>query len=415
MTPYATIGRKLGHSYSRLIHEAFGKYDFSLIELEPEEARQFILHAPYRGLTVTIPYKKLALELADEATDCARRIGCANTLVRRSDGALLADNTDYAGFAYMARQAQIGFAGEKVLILGSGATSLTTRCVAEDGQAREVVTVSRSGPVDYRDARRLHSDATVIINATPVGMYPEIDAQPLSLDGFARLRAVLDVIYNPMRTRLKLQAAQLGVRCGDGLKMLVAQAKFCMDAFLGETQPESLIPAVSALIRRQTANIVLVGMPGCGKSTLARQVAARLGRQCVDLDGVIESRTQCTIAELFRSRGEACFRQLESAAIAEHARQSGLVIATGGGAVLREENRRNLAANGYVCLVERPLGQLTIGQGRPLSTGIDAIGELHRQRYPLYRQCADFIVSNCGDPGDAAGRIIEEFHERTCH
>ncbi len=416
MTPYATIGRKLGHSYSKLIHQAFGKYDFSLIELEADEARDFILHAPYKGITITIPYKKLALELADEVAPGAKRIGCANTLLRRADGTLLADNTDYAGFAYMARQAGVDFAGAKVLILGSGATSLTTRCVAEDSGARQIVIVSRTGDVNYSNVAALHSDADIIINATPVGMYPDTAASPVSLADFPHLRGVLDVVYNPMRTRLKLQAAQRGLACGDGLKMLVAQAKYCMDIFLGSEQPEALIPQVTGLIRRQTANIVLIGMPGSGKSTIAREVAQRLGRRCVDLDDVITERIGCTIEQYFHEHGEDAFRQKESEVLAEFAKQSGLVIATGGGAVLREENRINLANNGYVFLIERPLDALATGNGRPLSANREAVTRLYEQRAPIYRQSADFVIDNTGNTTDAAvNQLISCFNENSCN
>lgn len=408
MTPYATIGQKLGHSYSGLIHRAFGKYDFELIEVAPEKAEEFMRHAPYKGITVTIPYKKLALAVADEASPAARAIGCANTLVRRPDGTLWADNTDAAGFAYMARAAGVDFRGAKVLILGSGGTSLTTRTVARQQGAGEIVIVSRTGEVNYGNLLERHADAEIIVNATPVGMYPHTEESPLAtLEPFTRLRAVLDVVYNPMRTRLKLEAASRGLSCGDGLDMLVAQAKFCMDDFLGARQEESIIPQVAALIRRQTANIVLTGMPGCGKSAVAQAVARHLGRKCIDCDAVIAERAGMTIAEIFAREGESGFRAREEEVIAEFARQSSLVIATGGGAILSRRNRLNLTANGFVFLLQRDTMQLEIGAGRPLSTSREAVEKLAETRGPLYRACADCLIDNNRTIPEAVEQIID--------
>ena len=408
-TPYATIGRKLPHSYSEKIHKAFGKYPFSLIELEPEEAREFMLHDAFKGITITIPYKKLALEVADWASPTARKIGCANTLLRSPDGTLKAYNTDYEGFKYMARKAGVSFRGAKVLILGSGGTSLTTRTVAADEGAREVVIVSRSGDVNYGNVKELHADADIVINATPVGMYPNTAEQPLDLSAFPKLRAALDVIYNPMRTRFTQQAVRLDVAHCDALRMLVAQAFYAMEIFLDEKQAEAMIETVTAQIRRETANIILTGMPGSGKTTIGKLVADKLERAFVDTDELIVERVGMPIPEIFATKGEEGFRQIEAEAIAEVAKQSGLVIATGGGAILREENRLNLAQNGFVFWLNRPLDALQLGNGRPLSSSREAVTAMFAQREPLYRQTADTIVDNDGAPSTVVQRIINGF------
>ncbi len=406
-TPYATIGRKLPHSYSEKIHKAFGKYPFSLIELEPEEAREFMLHDTFKGITITIPYKKLALEVASWASPTARKIGCANTLLRCPDGTLKAYNTDYEGFKYMARKANVSFQGAKVLILGSGGTSLTTRTVAADEGAREVVIVSRSGEVNYGNVKELHADADIIINATPVGMYPNTAEQPIDLSAFPRLRAALDVIYNPMRTRFTQQAIRLGVAHCDALRMLVAQAFYAMEIFRGKKDSEAMIEMVTAQIRLETANIVLTGMPGSGKTTIGKLVAERMKRTFVDTDELIVEKAGMPIAEIFATKGEEAFRQIEAEVIADVSKQSSLVIATGGGAVLREENRLNLAQNGFVFWLYRPLEELQLGNGRPLSSSREAVAAMFAQREPLYRESSDGMVDNDRSPKVVSQRIID--------
>lgn len=414
-TPYATIGRHLPHSYSAIIHRKFAKYDFSLIELEPDEAADFMRHGDYKGITITIPYKKLALELCDDASDIARRIGCANTLVRRKDGSLYAHNTDYDGFKYMAAAAGIDFTGAKVLILGTGGTSLTTRTVVADAHAREIVIVSRTGAVNYSNIYDLHSDADIIINATPVGMFPETNACLLDLSRFTKLKAVVDVIYNPMRTRLNLQAEQMQLPHCDALKMLVAQAFFAMELFLDEKQPPSLIDEVTASIRAETANITLIGMPGSGKSTIGNILAAKTGRKFIDIDSCIVQETGMEIADIFGRYGEGVFRQIEQKCIERFSKQSELIIATGGGAVLSMENRLNLRQNSVVFMLDRPLECLQLGNGRPLSSNMDAVVKLHKTRMPLYHETADAVIDNSNDIDQTADCILRSFNEYSRH
>lgn len=392
MIEYYTIGRKLGHSYSKLIHEAFGRYEFDLKELEPEEAAEFIAHGEYRGITVTIPYKRLALEKSDEVSPIAARIGCANTVVRGKDGKLRCFNTDYPGFRYMCAKAGISFKGAKVLILGSGGTSLTARTVIADEGAREIVIVSRKGPVDYGNVVELHGDAELIVNTTPVGMFPETEQSPLDLTCFKKLRGVVDVVYNPMRTRLKLQARSLGLQFTDGLVMLVSQARYCMEHFLDEKQSDVLVDNVCEKIRKMTSNVVLIGMPGVGKSTVGREIALKEGKEFVDTDELIIARAGKSIERIFHEEGEAAFRAMESEVIADVCRKTNLVIATGGGAVISERNRLNMAQNGFVYWLKRPLECLQLGNGRPLSTDLDSVKKIYAEREPLYAAAADFLM-----------------------
>lgn len=412
MAVYFTIGRKLGHSYSKLIHREFGRYDFDLLEFEPEAAREFILSDRYQGITVTIPYKQLALELCDAVSSEASRIGCVNTIVRDSNGKLHGYNTDYEGFVFMARAAGVDFAAAKVLILGSGGTSRTARTVVKDHAAREIVIVSREGRVNYSNLIELHPDADIIINTTPVGMYPATENSPLDLTPFCQLRGVLDVVYNPMRTRLTQQARNFGLAYGDGLKMLVAQALYAMEYFLDEKQDEALVNKVCAVVRRQTANIVLVGMPGCGKSSLGKKVARLLQREFLDLDAaVVATAGGRSIPEIFATEGEAGFRTREKAAVAEAGKRSNLVIASGGGAVLDCDNRYNLAQNGFVYHILRDVNKLRLGAGRPLSTDLETVRKMAAEREPLYVQIRAAAIDNNADFNDAVTAVIKAFNE----
>lgn len=395
--PYLTIGRKLTHSYSQFIHDAFGKYDFALKELEPDEARDFILHGTWKGITITIPYKKLAYELCDVLSPEAQEIGCANVVVRHSDNTLHGYNTDYRAFLYMAETAGISFQDKKVLVLGSGGTSLTTRTAAKNAGAREIVIVSRTGEVNYSNVEKLHSNANIIINATPVGMYPNTDAIPLNLDAFPNLSGVLDAVYNPMRTRLKQAAQKRNIPCGDGLRMLVAQAFYAMELFLDAKQDTSLIEDVREKVCHNTANIVLIGMPGCGKTTLGKTLAQKLNRVFIDTDEEIVRRTGCSIQKIFATQGESTFRQIEAEVIRDVCREKQLVIATGGGAILTEENRLNIRQNGYVLYLDKPLDTLELGNGRPLSTSHQALQQLYATRHPLYQSTADYTISNLNE------------------
>lgn len=396
---YGLIGRKLGHSFSPRIHALLGDYRYDLIELEPEALGPFLQGDSFTGLNVTIPYKKEAMLACSQLSSAAERIGCVNTILRRKDGSLYGHNTDYDGLRWLLQWKKLPVRGKKVLILGSGGASLTARTVAADLEAGEIVVISRSGPDNYGNLAR-HRDAGLIINTTPVGMYPETGESPLDLAAFPALSGVCDLIYNPYRTRLVLDAARRGIPWASGLGMLVAQAKAASELFQGKALPESLVPEITEKISRQTRNILLIGMPGCGKSSLAALLSARLGRPLADVDKEIVRRAGKSIPEIFAQSGEAGFRSLEHQVLAEICRKSGLVIAAGGGAVTRPENHDLLRENSFVVFVRRSLDKLPTA-GRPISQS-RSLEDIYRERLPLYSALADWTLENNGTLEESA-------------
>lgn len=406
---YGLLGRKLGHSWSVPIHQALGRQGYRLIELEPKELEGFLRREDLGGLNVTIPYKRDVMRFCDEIDPAAESIGSVNTLVRRN-GKLTGYNTDIDGFLYTLRRAGISLKGEKVLILGSGGASLTAQAAARRESAREIVVISRSGPDNYENLAERHGDAEALINTTPVGMWPHLEGAPADLRLLPRLTDVADVIYNPGRTNLLLQAEELGVRRAGGLPMLVAQAKRAEELFFDKPIPDAETEKIAARLRRDMTNIVLVGMPGSGKTTVGRKLAGLSGKPFVDLDGEIVKRAGKPIPDIFAQEGEGAFRDLETEALKAACAQSGQVIATGGGAVLREENRAALRRTGRVYRLRRRLEDLPTA-GRPLSQGA-RLEEMERVRGPLYQAAADRDVWNDKSPEETAGRIWRDFCER---
>lgn len=404
---YYLIGKTLGHSYSAEIHRAFGKYPYELKALPPEALGEFLSGGDFDGMNVTIPYKSDVIPYLDEIDDAARKIGSVNTVVQR-DGRLVGHNTDYAGFLSMAERAGISFAGKKVLILGTGGTSLTAQAVVRDAGASEVVVLSRRGESSYATLPR-HLDSQIIINSTPVGMYPQNGEELIELRRFSRVEGVLDVIYNPLRTRLIDTADRLGIPSSGGLWMLVAQAALASGYFAGECPTESEVEAVYRSILTEKENIVLVGMPGCGKTTVAGLLAERSGREVIDTDRLVTEAAGMPIPEIFARYGEAEFRRLESEAAEAAGKRSGVIIATGGGIVLDPKNRYPLVQNGKVYFLRRETEQLD-RSGRPLSGGAD-LAEMYRRRLPLYLAISDRAVDNNRTPDMAADEIWEDFHE----
>ena len=417
---YGLLGRKLGHSWSVPIHSRLGCGDYRLIELEPGELPCFLGREDIGGLNVTIPYKREVMGYCDVIDEDARAIGSVNTLVRR-EGKLWGYNTDIDGFLYMLRRADISLAGKKVVILGSGGASLTARAAAGREGARAVTVISRSGPDNYENLDR-HGDAEVLINTTPVGMWPDLEGRPADLALFPRVTAVADLIYNPGRTELLLQALEIGrglhraadgdprpVRCTGGLPMLVRQAVRAEELFFGRSIPEAETERIAARLRQERTNLVLVGMPGCGKTTVGRALAGLSGRTLVDLDGEIVRRAGMSIPEIFAREGEEAFRGLECQALKEACARDGQIIATGGGAVLRKENRSAMRRTGRVYFLRRALSQLPT-EGRPLSQA-GSLEEMYRAREPLYRAAADALIDNGATAADAARRIWRDFCE----
>lgn len=396
------LGRKLGHSYSPQIHAQLGDYPYVLYEKEPEELEGFLRNGNFTGINVTVPYKKAVIPFLDALTPRARRLGAVNTIVRR-DGKLIGHNTDYFGFERMLAQSGLSVAGKKVLVLGSGGASNTAVTVLRE-QGAEVVVISRSGENNYGNLH-LHRDASVIVNATPVGMYPHVGTSPVDLEQFPDLLGVLDVIYNPARTQLLLGAEKRGLVTENGLLMLVAQAKEATEWFAGYPIDDGVIQKIHRSLRLQMENIILIGMPGSGKTTIGQTLAKKLGKRFVDADAVLVEDAGKTIPEIFASGSEDIFRALETRTLEKLGRESGLVIATGGGCVTRPENYPLLHQNGTIFCLNRDISRLPT-EGRPLSQNAK-LEEMYRIRRPLYEAFADYEIENSGTPEEAAARIME--------
>lgn len=401
------LGRKLGHSYSPQIHNLLGDYSYVLFEKEPEELENFLKNGDFSGLNVTIPYKKEVIPYLSELSPTAQKMGCVNTVLRRSDGTLYGHNTDYFGFTSLVRHAGLSVAGKKVLVLGSGGASNTAVAALKDLGASPVV-ISRSGENNYGNLY-LHRDAAAIVNATPVGMYPNTGVSPIDLALFPHLEGVLDVIYNPARTQLLLDAEKLGIPRENGLWMLVAQAKEAAEVFTGEKISDEVIEKIYRRLSHQMKNIVLIGMPGCGKSTIGTLLAEKLGRTLADADEKIISLAGKSIPDIFAQDGEPTFRDWETKALTELGKQSGLVIATGGGCVTQKRNYPLLHQNGYLVWLERDCSVLPT-DGRPLSQAND-LGKMYAVRKPLYEAFADIRVENTGTPEETVQKILDALEE----
>ncbi len=399
---FGLLGRKLGHSLSPQIHSHLCDYEYKLYPTEPEKLDEFFADTRLSGFNVTIPYKVEAFNRCSTLSETAKKAGSVNTVIRRPDGSLYGDNTDYFGFLYMAGKIGCDFKGKKVLILGSGGASLTAQLVSADEGAKKIIVISRSGENNYKNISR-HYDADIIINTTPVGMYPNNGERLIDLSKFTKCRKALDLIYNPARTVFLLDAQKLGIDCINGLPMLVAQALRAAEIFTGKSIPLSEIDRIHDIILGNQKNIVLVGMPGCGKSTLAKLLSEKTGRECVDTDSLVELCGE-TIPEIFEKYGEAEFRRRETEAIKSVAKEQGRIIATGGGAILKEENRIALRENSTVIFLNAPIERLATN-GRPLSKDIETLHKMHAQRLPLYLDAADITVEVDPDPEVTLRRI----------
>ena len=403
---YGCIGEHLKHSFSKEIHNAFAEYEYEIREIEKENLGDFAKTGDFRGINVTIPYKELIMPFLHSIDEAAKAIGAVNTVVNKN-GRLFGYNTDFYGMSELIRHAGIGVNEKKVIVLGTGGTSKTAVAVASSMGAREIVRVSRTAKedaIDYEILYKEHTDAQIIINTTPVGMYPDISGKPIALSAFPNLHGVIDAIYNPLRTPLIQEAMSLNIPAEGGLYMLVAQAIRASEIFLNKSYPADTCDRVYREILSSKENIVLVGMPSSGKSTVGKIIAEKMGREFIDTDEIIVKNYGANIPEIFKDHGETHFRALECDAVKEAAAHSSAVIATGGGAVLNSQNIALLKENGRLYFLDRPFDKLIPTSDRPLSSDIDALKKRYDERFPIYNAvCDEKIVAS-----DSAESVAEQ-------
>ena len=415
---YGLIGEKLGHSFSKDVHARLFDYIYEPCEISRENFDAFMKEKDFKAINVTIPYKQMVIPYLDFVDETAKKIGAVNTIVNR-DGKLCGYNTDFSGMRALILKNGIEFKNKKVLVLGSGGTSKTAFAVAESLGAKEVYRVSRSGRdgcITYTDAEIAHKDAEIIINTTPAGMYPDIDSAAVDISKFPKLSGVVDAVYNPINTRLVCDAKKRGIKAVGGLYMLVAQAVYAAEHFMNTSIETSKIDEIYNEMLSLKQNIVLIGMPGSGKSTIGKLLAENLGMQFVDTDEVIVKNENKPIPDIFAEFGEERFRDMESAAVLEVAGLQHTVIATGGGAVLREKNVRLLSQNGRIYFIDRPLSSIVATSDRPLSSNREALEKRYNERYGTYLKSADVHLKIGDDASENAQKIKEDFfNENTCN
>ena len=413
---YGCIGEHLGHSFSAEIHALLADYKYEICEVARDSLDDFMRRRDFCGINVTIPYKQAVIPYLYYVDESAKAIGAVNTIVNR-EGKLYGYNTDVYGMTALINRIGIDMQGKKVAVLGTGGTSKTARAVSSALGAREIIRVSRQagdGLISYDELYRSHTDVEVIINTTPCGMYPYADggadrvATPVDVSRFPALGGVVDAVYNPLRTNLILDARDRGIPSEGGLYMLVAQAVRASEIFLDTVYPDDVCESVYGRILKSKENVVLCGMPSSGKSTVGRLLSERLSRSFVDTDEVIVDVEKCQITDIFRERGEKAFRDIESEAVRAVSEKSGAVIATGGGAILRDENVRRLKRNGCLVFLDRPLSELIPTSDRPLASDREAIEKRYNERYPRYNSVADIVIAVDTDACGVADKIIKE-------
>lgn len=388
---YGLIGEKLGHSFSAEIHEKIADYKYELKEISKNELDSFLTERDFLGVNVTIPYKNTVVDYLDFIDENAKKIGAINTIVNKN-GKLYGYNTDFGGLRSLIRRVLPDLTGKKALILGDGATSHTAYAVLENLNAAEILVVSRhpdNNKISYHDATTLHKDASLIINATPVGMYPNVDASPISLIGFNNLELVVDVIYNPLKTNLIIEAQEKGIPAVSGLYMLVSQAVLASGYFIDQEFCDDITESIYLELLGKKRNIVLTGMPSSGKTTVGKVLSNLTGKKFVDTDDLIVEKSGMSIPEIFEKFGEVYFRDLETEIISEVSLNTDTIIATGGGAVLRKSNINNLKHNGVIFFLDRDISELLPTADRPTANSIEAILKIYNERIDIYNSTCD--------------------------
>ena len=412
MKKYGCIGKKLIHSFSKEIHKKLADYEYELIELTENQVGEFLKKKDFTAINVTIPYKETVIPYLDYVSDVANKIGAVNTIIN-CDGKLYGYNTDYYGMKALVEKLKLTFLDKKVLILGTGGTSKTARVLASDLGASEILTVSRRKSneyIDYSDAVKLHFDADIIINTTPSGMYPECNSKPIDLSHFTKLQGLIDAVYNPLRTNLVLDARERGIKAEGGLYMLVMQAVAAVEKFLNKKIDKNIAESAYLDVFYEKENVVLIGMPGSGKSTVGKLLKIE-GFEFIDTDIEVEKRSSCSIKELISTKGEQYFRDIETKVIKDISSKGARIIATGGGAILREENVRALRQNGKLFFIDADIKRLTATDDRPLSNTKDKLVNLYSDRINIYKSVADIIVPDMQSPELEADYILANRNE----
>ena len=410
---YGLIGEKLGHSFSKDIHERIADYTFDLIPLSKEEFKTFMEKKEFTALNVTIPYKKDVIPYLDEMDEHAKAIGAVNTIVNR-DGKLKGYNADFTGFLYMVKKHNVHMEGKKVLIIGNGGASAAIQAVVQHESAGSMVIVDvvpGNGAISYDEMFSSHLDAEIIINTSPIGMYPRIGNAPIDISMFHKCEAVLDVIYNPILTRLCFEAQEMDIKRVNGLEMLIAQAKQSVEFFLDKSIDDQIIDDIYQDMLRERCNIVLIGMPSAGKTTIGKMLENRMQKEFIDLDDIIIEKAGKSIPEIFEESGEAGFRAIETEAAIEVSKLNNKIIATGGGTIKHKVNMDYLRQNGITIFIDRDVDKLISSDpNRPLSKSSDALAKMHAERLPLYQKYAAYVAVNNSDIESTVTEIVEAYH-----
>ena len=416
---YGLIGEHLGHSFSKQIQTRIAEienvkdYDYQLVELDKEEFKEFMEKKDFKGINVTIPYKKDVIPYLDEMDESAKAIGAVNTIIN-VDGKLKGYNTDFGGFLYMVKAHNVHMEGKKVLIIGNGGACAAVKAVCEHEKAKDVVIVSRSadrGAIGYDEMYTSHLDADIVVNTSPVGMFPNIANAPIDVSWFHKLECVLDVVYNPILTRLCFEAQEADIKRVIGLEMLIAQAKYTFEIFENMSFDDSIIDEIKKEMLKDRCNIVLIGMPSAGKTTIGKMLEEKLGKEFFDLDDMIIAKAGKSIPEIFQESGEAGFRAIETEVAIEASKMNNKIIATGGGAIKHKVNMDFLRLNGITIFIDRDIDKLISSDpNRPLSSSKQALQQMHKERYPLYQKYATYVAVNNANIEETVDDIVNAYH-----